>query len=212
MMLMNEEARSYSTAEIAKRLGISPQTVQRWVDSGRLKAWKTPGGHRRIDARSAELLFVEQEEVMGKSSAADLQTDAYPTADATNVVIVEDDPADRELVSALVQLALPDVRLFVAGNGFQGLVLIAKWAPKIVITDVHMPHMDGFEMIRNVLADTDTRPQLLIAISAKSRKEIREFGQLPAEVKLFQKPLDRTLFMATLQAIPGVSGIPIAPT
>ncbi|XVJ69915.1 MAG: excisionase family DNA-binding protein [Rhizobacter sp.] len=50
-------SRTYSTVEIARRLGVSIQTVQRWVDSGKLKAWKTLGGHRRIDAESAEALL-----------------------------------------------------------------------------------------------------------------------------------------------------------
>lgn len=49
--------RTYSTVEIARRLGVSIQTVQRWVDTGKLKAWKTLGGHRRIDAESAEALL-----------------------------------------------------------------------------------------------------------------------------------------------------------
>ena len=39
---------SYSTAYVASRLGVSVPTVQRWVDAGHLKAWKTPGGHRRF--------------------------------------------------------------------------------------------------------------------------------------------------------------------
>jgi excisionase family DNA binding protein len=49
--------RTYSTVEVARRLGVSIQTVQRWVDSGKLKAWKTFGGHRRIEAESAEKLL-----------------------------------------------------------------------------------------------------------------------------------------------------------
>ncbi|MEY2842846.1 MAG: hypothetical protein RI920_883, partial [Pseudomonadota bacterium] len=54
---MSTPTRSYSTTEIAQRLGISTQTVQRWVDTGKLEAWKTLGGHRRIEAESAEHLF-----------------------------------------------------------------------------------------------------------------------------------------------------------
>jgi excisionase family DNA binding protein len=194
---MNETARSYSTAEIAKRLGISLQTVQRWVDSGRLKAWKTPGGHRRIDARSAELLFEGQQQVIGAAPAEE------PPADAggrpITVVIVDDDPIYRDLIANMVQHALPQARLRVAGNGFQGLVMIAKWAPDIVVTDVHMPHMDGLEMIRNVLADSETRPRLLIAVTSRPSAELADFGQLPAEVLLLRKPLERDKFVAALQ-------------
>lgn len=195
---MNEGVRSYSTIEIAKRLGISLQTVQRWVDSGRLKAWKTPGGHRRIDAHSAELLFKAYEQTVGTGAAASPAVAAE--AKPLQVVIVDDDAMDRELMSMLVQAALPTAQLRVAGNGFQGLVMIAKLAPDIVVTDVHMPHMDGFEMIRNVLADAETRPRLMIAVSAKSAKELADFGQLPSEVLLLRKPLERDAFVAALRS------------
>ncbi len=194
---MNEGTRSYSTIDIAKRLGISLQTVQRWVDSGRLKAWKTPGGHRRIDARSAELLFEEYEQAVGSEAAPEKAEVAL--ARPLQVVIVDDDFMERELIASLVQAALPTAQLRVASNGFQGLVMIARFAPDIVVTDVYMPHMDGFEMIRNVLADSATRPRRLIAVSAKSPKELADFGQLPDEVHLLQKPLDRDMFVAALR-------------
>jgi excisionase family DNA binding protein len=197
---MNEGTRSYSTIEIAKRLGISLQTVQRWVDSGRLKAWKTPGGHRRIDAPSAELLFkAYDEQTVGTADAA--APVATTGARPLQVVIVDDDAMDRELMSTLVQAALPTAQLRVAGNGFHGLVMIAKQAPDIVVTDVHMPHMDGFEMIRNVLADAETRPRRMIAVSAKSAKELADFGQLPSEVMLLRKPLEREAFVAALRGL-----------
>ena len=86
---MGESVQSYSTNEIARRLGVSPQTVQRWVDTGRLSAWKTPGGHRRIDAKSAELMFEEHERTIGhKASPVD---SSAPQARVMEVVIVDDD-------------------------------------------------------------------------------------------------------------------------
>ncbi|MBL0730590.1 response regulator [Piscinibacter sp. HJYY11] len=195
---MTEGPRSYSTIDVAKRLGISLQTVQRWVDSGRLKAWKTPGGHRRIDARSAEALFAQHEQAAGVDEPTVSPAPASPRP--VGVVVVDDDVVDRELLATLVQAALPGALLRVASNGFQGLVMIAKFAPEIVVTDVHMPHMDGIEMIRNVLADAATRPRLMIAVSAKTAKELAEFGQLPSEVVLLQKPLERDAFIKALQA------------
>ena len=193
MTSTSDSTRSFSTAEVARRLGISPQTVQRWVDSGRLKAWKTPGGHRRIDAQSAELLFGEQQKLQAAASvAADVAT-------PVRVVIVDDDPLDRDLIATLVSWALPGAELQLAGNGFQGLVMIARTAPDIVVADVNMPHMDGFEMIRNVLADSATRPRVLVAVSARMKDELAAFGQLPSEVHLLGKPLDRMRFAAVLR-------------
>jgi len=190
---MNQDRRSYTTIDVAKRLGVSLQTVQRWVDSGRLKAWKTLGGHRRIDAQSAQELFDAQEQLIG--AAPSVPSDTEPGFTGSSVVVVDDNPIDRELIVSLVQEALPDARIQVAGNGFQGLVMIAKCAPQIVVTDIHMPHMDGFELIRNLLADAATRPRLLVAVSALSAQGLLEFGQLPSEVRLFTKPLDHDTFV-----------------
>src|SRR3954470_10117130 len=99
---MKSDVRSYSTQAVAKRLGISLQTVQRWVDSGRLKAWKTPGGHRRIDARSADLLFEDNERKLGADAST--ATADGPAPRPLEVVIVDDDPLDREMMATLVQL------------------------------------------------------------------------------------------------------------
>jgi excisionase family DNA binding protein len=189
--------RSYTTIDVAKRLGVSLQTVQRWVDAGHLKAWKTLGGHRRIEAAGAERLFKEQEDRIGAGEGSNAVSAA---ASPASVVVVDDDPLDRALLVALVQMALPNAAVEVAANGFQGLVAIGKTAPQIVITDIHMPHMNGFEMIRNLLEEVEDRPLTLIAISALSGKDLAALGSLPSEVQVFTKPLDRERFVTALRS------------
>ena len=49
-----DDARSISTAQAAKMVGISMSLVQKLVDQEAFKAWKTPGGHRRIDLSSVQ--------------------------------------------------------------------------------------------------------------------------------------------------------------
>ena len=51
---------SYTTREAAKALGICVRTTQLWVESGRLRAWKTPGGHRRILRESVDEILRER--------------------------------------------------------------------------------------------------------------------------------------------------------
>jgi len=186
------DRRSYTTLDVAKRLGVSLQTVQRWVDAGHLKAWKTLGGHRRIDAESAEQLFKSQDGQIGVVS--DSKTPA-----SISVVVVDDDAADRALMVALVRQALPEAHIEVAENGFLALALIGKLRPEIVVTDIHMPHMDGFEMVRQLSANELIRPQTLIAVSASSPQEVAVLGQLPDDVQLLTKPLDQALVIATLR-------------
>lgn len=187
---MTQDPRSYTTVEVAKRLGVSLQTVQRWVDAGHLKAWKTLGGHRRIEAAGAELLFQEQDARIGA------------VAPPVSVVVVDDDPRDLALLVMLVRKALPDANVEAVANGFQGLVAVGKSLPQIVVTDIHMPHMNGFEMIRSLLEDEAARPRTLIAVSGLSRQELAEMGTLPPGVQIFTKPLDQGRFVAALQSKP----------
>lgn len=50
-----------SVTEAALELGISEATVRRWVDQGHLVAWRTPGGHRKINRRDLERFLLDRE-------------------------------------------------------------------------------------------------------------------------------------------------------
>ena len=177
--------RSYSTAEVARRLGVSIPTVQRWVDAGHLQAWKTVGGHRRIDAQSAERLF-------GRQSAAPAQP--------LSVMVVDDNPDDREILVLLIETVLPGAVITVAEGGFQALVAIGQTAPDILVTDIVMPHMDGIEMLRQLATQCQVRPNAIIAVSSKTAEQRAKLGHLPDEVTFVAKPIDRFVFGAALQA------------
>ena len=135
---MSAAPRSYSTQKVAERLAVSIQTVQRWVDAGHLRAWKTLGGHRRIDADSAEQLFKAKTSARGASGA-----------EALRVLVVDDNTDDCDILAHLVTQAVPDAQLTLADNGFGGLVSIGQWQPHVLITALVMPHMDGLGVTKH---------------------------------------------------------------
>jgi len=185
--------RSYSTAEVARRLGVSIPTVQRWVDAGHLLAWKTVGGHRRIEAASAERLFDS------RGIVPEVQAPAQPIS----VMVVDDNPDDRDILVLLVETALPGATVSVAEGGFQALVAIGRTAPDILITDIVMPHMDGIEMLRQLATQCTVRPSAIIAVSSKTPQQRSKLGPLPDGVAFVAKPIDRFEFNAALQAAIG---------
>jgi len=178
-----------STAHLARRLGVSVPTVQRWVDLGHLKAWKTVGGHRRIDAESAEAFIRAQMQQRGEPGEA---------VAPFSVLVVDDNPDDRDLLCALVEHTVPNARIVVAANGFDALIEVGKSMPDLIVTDITMPHMDGVEMIRHLSTQGDARPPAIVAVSAHSAAHVDQLGGLPAGVRLLSKPVEPARFAETV--------------
>jgi len=186
--------RSYSTAEVARRLGVSVPTVQRWVAQGHLKAWKTVGGHRRLDAESADRFIAAQ--AQGEAALQASQGARKPMT----VLIVDDNPDDRDLMSALIEAAVPGARIGHADNGFEALVAIGQTAPDVVITDILMPHMNGYEMLRHLAHDSAVRPRVIVAVTGLTPPRIASLGDWPLAVKIVPKPIDPRQFIDTVKA------------
>ena len=197
---------SYSTIEVARRLGVSLQTVQRWVDAGRLTAWKTLGGHRRIEAASAERLFAEHESRLGPAPAAEAPAGAAPTPSA---LIVEDNDLDRELLVEMLGRVRQGVRIETVTDGFEALIAIGRSDPDILITDVHLPHMDGLEMLRRL--STETRPRQIVAVSAFTADELPALRDLPPGVRFLRKPIDVQRLAEVLDGLDGLDGAAATP-
>jgi excisionase family DNA binding protein len=179
VMPEQEKFAFYTTREAANKLGVSVTTIQLWVESGVLSAWKTAGGHRRIPREAIEVMLAGQQ-----SAAAEEQAHH-----AHSVVIVEDEPVQREMYRIkFAEWKLP-VNLYLAANGFEGLVMAGKYAPDLVITDLSMPGMDGFEMIRHLVHSSEVAIPAIVAVSALATEEIEARGGLPNDIPVYSKPI-----------------------
>ena len=119
--------------QAAKYLGVAQSTIRKWSDQGRVPAFYTPGGHRRY--RRGDLdNFLERS---GPSSGSG------PT-----VLIVDDDPKLREYVR--VNLEMEGYSVKEAGSADEGLGVLDESTPDLVLLDVMMPEVDGWEMLRRV--------------------------------------------------------------
>jgi excisionase family DNA binding protein len=170
-----------TSRQAAELLGVALSTVQLWTENGVLSAWKTGGGHRRIARRSVEEVLRQQRAAAAGTGAGD----RMPV-----IVVVEDQPELRKLYELQFEARELPFRTVVAGNGFEGLVQIGRWRPDIVITDLLMPGMDGFQMIRALKGMSGMKDVMTIVVSALSRGEIDARGGLADDLRLFHKPLD----------------------
>lgn len=185
---MEEDSAYVSSREAADLLGISLRTAQLWVENGVLLAWKTPGGHRRILLSSVQQVLAERAKVRRPGS---------PNA-RLRVVIVEDDPDLSELLRLCVSQVSEDIDVICAKDGFEGLIRVGQAHPDILITDLNMPGMDGFRMIR-ALGVGENAPRKIIVVTALSRPEIAEKGGLGAEVQILEKPVSVSMIEALIK-------------
>lgn len=176
-----------TTKEVAKLLGVAVRTVQLWVESGVLRAWKTAGGHRRIARDSVEALLASRARAIAEP-ALELASEAK-AAGPFRVLVVEDDPALRLLFElTLTSWDLP-IEVDLADNGFAALLRIGEQRPDLLITDLNMPGMDGFSMLRHLRQSEQWRDLPVIAVSALGAADVAARGGLPADVRLFGKPV-----------------------
>jgi excisionase family DNA binding protein len=171
-----------STHDAAKLLGVSVKTVQLWTDSGELRSWKTPGGHRRIARSSVE-------EALQKRERSQLDTQANSPRRQFTILVVDDDPDVQRLYELMIPHWGLAAKVTTAKDGFEGLIRIGAEKPDLLITDLRMPGMDGLAMISSLRADPVFRDIRIFVCSGLSELDIAEIGTLPADIRVFPKPI-----------------------
>lgn len=166
-----------STREAAALLGVSLRTVQLWVESGELQAWKTVGGHRRVSLQSVKRLM-ESRQAMPATSRLGFR-----------VLILEDESDLLNLYRLTIEGWDMAPQVLTATNGFEGLIEIGKSNPDLLITDLKMPGMDGFELIRRLKGNPRYNGLHIVVVSGLGKAEIEKEGGLPKSVTVFPKPV-----------------------
>jgi excisionase family DNA binding protein len=181
----------YSTAEAAKILGVSHRTIQLWVESGTLQAWKTAGGHRRITSTSVDKLLDARRQALDPDRAGQKPAAGAAQANAARqykVVIADDDATLLRLYELEIGgWGLP-LQLIKAGDGFDALLKIGEYHPDLLISDLSMPGMDGFRMVNSLRNNPKQRDLNIIIVSGLDRATISSLG-LPADIPVYAKPV-----------------------
>lgn len=119
------------------------------------------------------------------------------------ILLVEDDPQALKTLAAIIAFHYPDVTLYSAENGAQGLELSGKHPPDIVISDFRMPVMDGLEMATKIKAQNEEVRFILITAYSEP-VHLEQFKELGLCEYLF-KPLDfKKLFSAIERCLSGI--------
>lgn len=169
-----------STAQAARQLGLSLGAVQQMVENGTLAGWKTAGGHRRIRQDSVDALLARSQ-----GSA----TRPRPGSDRLQVMIVEDDAELQGMYRDTLGSWPMPMDLRIIDHGIDALIEIGHEPPDLLIADLGMSGLNGFEMIRRLRSNPLAAGVAIVAVSTLSKDEIAAEGGLPADTTVYSKPI-----------------------
>jgi len=156
-------AQTYSTFDIAKMLEVVPGTVAKWIDNGKLKAFNTLGGHRRV-SQTDLLAFLKENSMPVPAALAD-------ASGKKKILIVEDDEKFLKLVVKAFK-TLKDYELFTATDGFQAGQLVEGHKPDLVVLDIMLPDINGFKVCELIKAKN--KKIRVIAITGYNSEDIKK--------------------------------------
>jgi excisionase family DNA binding protein len=147
------------TGDVARACGVTPDGVLHWIRSGKLRAFRTPGGHYRV--RPDDLTALMRQTGSGPASPSQ--------AGPSRILVVDDDQAVLSLLAELLRDQGYAVRTAVDTTG--ALEEIARHAPDLLLTDIALPGEGGTALTRALRADPGCSAVPVIAITGAFEDE-----------------------------------------
>ena len=183
------EVRVLTTGEAAKYCGVNFRTIIRWIERGRLKAYKLPG---RGDHRIREPDFV-----------AFLMENDLPIPDefapvCRSALIIEDNP---EMASAISRvLRREGFNIEVAHDGFAAGTLLGTFKPSVITLDLKMPGLDGFGVLKHIRSQDELKHLKVLVVSAETDEGLNRALEAGAD-QVLQKPFENTALVSAINSL-----------
>lgn len=170
----------FTVFQASKYCNVSPKTIINWIDSGHIEAYKTVGGHRRIKREDLEGFMTKQGIPIPETEVDD---------DKRRILVVDDDPIISETIVQALEEVEHDYEVISAADGFEAGLQVQHFKPHLLILDIMMPDIKGYEVCQRIKSNPETEETKIIVLSAylddDKFKKMKEHG---ADV-CFSKPL-----------------------
>jgi excisionase family DNA binding protein len=187
-----------TTNEAADLLRIARTSLINWVERGELTPATTPGGHRRF--RRVDLVAFADKRGFDINVNHDKKTRESVERNRSKVLIVDDDENFREFAQECLSIA-GDFDVKESTNGIDAALIVGSWHPSIVLLDLRMPKMNGFEFCRQMRSNDDFKDVKIIIMTAYADEEtVKEIGEIQAD-DLISKPIGIKAFVEKLREV-----------
>jgi two-component system, sensor histidine kinase and response regulator len=115
------------------------------------------------------------------------------------VLLVEDDEDNRDLVVFVVNRSRLDIELEIAENGKEAIEKAFAKPPNLILMDMQMPVMDGWQAVPILKADKRTKDIPIVAFTAQAKAEDRARTKEIGCVEHYSKPMDPEELVGLMQ-------------
>jgi excisionase family DNA binding protein len=181
--------RLLTSHEVGALLQVDPTSVAKWVDQGRIAAFRTPGGHRRI--RAADLVeFLESHQMPVPGELRRVLR--------RRLLIVDDKEPQLRALGRLLKPYRDKIDVALVDNGIDALVQVGAFKPHLVVLDVFMPEVDGLDVCRRLKANPETEGIDVIIASAQLTADVRDRALAAGARVCLAKPINLTTVLEAL--------------
>ncbi|MCF8109515.1 MAG: response regulator [Desulfohalobiaceae bacterium] len=166
-----------------KHCNVTSQTIINWIESGHIEAYKTVGGHRRIKRAVLEE-FMRKQGIPIPSETAASEADARK-----RILVVDDDPIIVETIVQALEEDEHNYEVISASDGFEAGLQVNHFHPHVLILDIMMPDIKGYDVCKKIKSDPATRDIKIIVLSAYLDEEKFKWMKEHGADVCFSKPL-----------------------
>lgn len=161
----------FTVFQASKYCNVSPKTIINWIEAGHINAYKTVGGHRRVKKPDLEDFMRKQGIPIPQEEVVD---------ERKRILIVDDDAIIVETIVQALEEEEYDYELISASDGFEAGLQVNHFRPHLLILDIMMPDIKGYEVCRKIKSNDETKDTKIIVLSAylddEKFKKMREYG------------------------------------
>lgn len=116
------------------------------------------------------------------------------------VLLVDDNPQNLELLEAYME-EVQEVRVVTATNGLEAMTKVAEEKPSLILLDIMMPKMSGFEVCQRIKSDPKTRDIIIIMVTALNETSDVERAAECGTDDYLSKPIDKAALIKQVRTL-----------
>jgi excisionase family DNA binding protein len=187
--------KAYTTFQISKICDVTHRTVLSWINQGKIKAFKTPGGHSRVREKDLRTFLIEYQIPLPE----DMKSQKI------EILVIDD---EKEILY-LIQKNLTDdeflnnkINVTTCDNGLDAMMMIGKKPPQLIVLDICLPNLSGYEVCERIRHNPDLKNVFIIAMTGHdaddTAKKIlsagaNEFLAKPFEMSALRRVIQKAL-------------------